>query len=103
MDKVTDIDEVPFHKLNLGQDEQKEEEPLEVTESLVPLPSDSPNAEGTTKDKEEGLMEVEVRLQRGEEKFKMYDKIYIGLLSEEETGNKETDESTYSYFGSGLN
>ena len=98
-EKVTDIDEVPFHKLNLGQDEQKEGEPLEVTESLVLSPSDSANMEGTTKDEEEGLMKVEVRLQREEEKFEMYDKIYVGLLSKEETSNMETDELMYSYFG----
>ena len=49
MEKVTDIDEVPFHKLNLGQDDQKEEEPLEVIESLVPPPLDSVNVEGLPK------------------------------------------------------
>ena len=98
-EEVTDIDKVPFHKLSLGQDEQKEGEPLEVTKSLAPLPSDSANMEGTVKDEEEGLMEVEVRLQKEEEKFKMYDKIYVNLLSEEETSNMETDELTYSYFG----
>ena len=61
-EKVTDIDEVPFHKLNLGQDKQKEGEPLEVTESLVAPPLDSTNMESTTKEEEEGLTEVEVRL-----------------------------------------
>ena len=99
MEKVTDMDEVPFHKLKLGQDEKREGKPLEVTESLVPPPSDSANAEGTTRDEEEGLMEVEVKLQKEEEKFEMYDKIYMGLLSEEETSDMETDNSTYSYFG----
>ena len=29
-EQTTDVDEVPFHKLNLGQDKQKEKEPLEV-------------------------------------------------------------------------
>ena len=54
--------------------------------------------EGTAKDEEERLMEVEVRIQR-EEKFEIYDKIYIGLLSKEETSNTERDELMYSYFG----
>ena len=69
-----------------------------MTESLVLPPSDSANAEGTATDEEEGLMEAEVRLQKEEEKFKMYDKIYISLLSEEETSDMETDELTYLYF-----
>ena len=55
-----------------------------MTESLVPLPSDTTNVEGTTKDEEEGLAEVDVKLQKEEEEFEMYDKIYIGLLSKEE-------------------
>ena len=50
---IMDIDEVPFHKLNLEQDEQKEKEPLEVTQSLVLLPSDPINVEATAKDKTE--------------------------------------------------
>ena len=37
MEQTTDIDEVPFSKLHMGQDDQKEE-PLEVTESLVQPP-----------------------------------------------------------------
>ena len=98
MKKITDRDEVPFYKLNLRHNVQKEGEPLEVTESLVPLPSDSAKAEDTAKDEEEGLIEAEVKLQREEEKFKMYDKIYVGLLSKEETSDMETDESMYSYF-----
>ena len=97
-EEVTDTDEVPFHKLNLGQDQQKEREPLEVTESLVLLPLDSANAEGTTKDKEEELMKAEVRPQKEEEKLEMHDKIYISLLSKEETSNTETDEMMYLYF-----
>ena len=53
MEQITDIDEVPFKKLNLGQDKQKEKEPLEVTQSLVPLPSYPMNAEAAAKDKTE--------------------------------------------------
>ena len=45
MEKATDIDKVPFHNLNLGQDVQKEGEPLEVMKSLVPLQLDSAKVE----------------------------------------------------------
>ena len=36
MEQITGIDEVPFHKLNLGQNEQKEKEPLEMMQSFSP-------------------------------------------------------------------
>ena len=98
-EQTTDIDEVPFHKLNLGQDKQKEKEPLEVVQSLVPPPSDPMNMEAATKDETEGQMDMETRLQKVAEKFEMYDRIYIGQLSEEETSNTETDDLAYSYFG----
>ena len=66
---------------------------------MVPSPSDSANVEGTVRDEEEGLSEAGVKLQKEEQKFKMYVRIYIGLLSKEETSNMETVDSTYSYFG----
>ena len=75
MENIIDIDKVPFHKFNLGQDDQKAGEPLQVTESLAPPPSDSANMEGSARDEEEGLMEVELRFQMEEEKFEMHDKI----------------------------
>ena len=56
---------MPFHKLNLGQDEQEERESLEVTQILVPLPSDPMNVEATTKDEtEEGQTFMDIRLQK---------------------------------------
>ena len=71
-----------------------------MTQSLVPLPSDPMNVEVTTKDEaEEGQMDMEIRLQKEVEKFKTYDRIYVGQLSEEETSNTEMDDSTYSYLG----
>ena len=91
MEQITDIDEVPFHKLNLGQDEQKEKEPLEVTQSLVAPPSDPMNTEATATE-EEGKMDMEVKLQTEAEKFKMYNRVYICQLHEEETSNTETDD-----------
>ena len=50
MEQTTEIDKLSFHKLNLGKDEQKEKEPLQVTQSLVPPLTDPTNAEGTAKD-----------------------------------------------------
>ena len=72
-----DIDNVPFHKLSLGQDDQKMDETIEVMQSLVLLPdrSERHNVEGTTKDEpkeEEGLTEMELRLQKEEEHYKLY-------------------------------
>ena len=97
-EQTKNINEVPFHELNLGQDEQKEQEPLEMTQSLVPQPSDLMDMEATTKDETEGggQMDMKTRLQKEAEKFEMYDRIYVGQLSEEEASNKEIDESAYS-------
>ena len=52
-----DIDEVPFSKLQIGQDDCKEES-LEVMELLV-LPPTLEASEDTTKNMDEGLREVE--------------------------------------------
>ena len=80
---------------------KKKKKPLEVTQSLVPWPSDPMNVEATAKDEteEEGLTDMEIRHQREVEKFEMYDRIYIGQLSKEETSNTETDYLAYSYIG----
>ena len=48
MEKTTDIEEIPFSKLQIGQDSHKEE-PLEVMESLVLPPSTLATSEDTTK------------------------------------------------------
>ena len=48
MEKIMDIDEVAFSKLQIGQDNHKEE-PLEVMESLVPPPPSSATLEDATK------------------------------------------------------
>ena len=57
-----DIDEIPFSKLQIGQDSHKEE-PLEVMESLVLPPSTLATLEDTIKNTDEGLTEAEVKLQ----------------------------------------
>ena len=43
--------------------------------------------------------EAEKRLQREEEKYELYDRIYVGQLSEKEETDMDTDGSTYTYFG----
>ena len=98
MEKIMDVDEILLSKLQIRQDGCKEE-PLEVMESLVLLPSTLGTSEDTTENTDEGLMEVEVKLQREEEKLKMYDRIYVGLLSDEEDSDMETNKLTYTYFG----
>ena len=95
--KVTEVNGLPFQNLTIGQDKLKEE-PLEVTDSLVPPPvMASATADNTMEDTDGGLTEQELRLQREEGE---YDKIYISLISEEEERNVDTDmdESTYPYF-----
>ena len=46
----------------------------------------------------EELSEVEKRLQKEEEKYDLYGRVYVGQLSEEEESGKDSDCSTYSYF-----
>ena len=45
------------------------------------------------------LLEAEKRLQREEEKYKLYNRIYVDQLSKEEETDMDTDGSTYTYFG----
>ena len=98
-----DIDKVPFHNLSLGQDRQKAEEPAKVTQSLVLLLTDTTNVGDAVKDKpgeaEEQLLEMELRLQKEVERYKLYDRVYIGQLSEGDTADKETDNLAYLYLG----
>ena len=82
---------------------------LEVTDTLIPLPeasaetpvaeapvADTVKSDNSTETHYEMLTEQELRIQREEEKYA----IYIGMLSEEEESNTETDtdETIYSYF-----
>ena len=47
----------------------------------------------------EGLLEVEKRPQREEEKYKLYDRMYVSQLSNKEESDTDTDGLTYTYFG----
>ena len=98
MEQTTDIDEVAFSKLQIRQSDPKEE-PLEVTKSVIPPPPVTEAPEEVTEDtNREELLEVEKRLQREEEKYKLYNGIYVGQLRKEEKSDTDTDCSTYSYF-----
>ena len=46
----------------------------------------------------EGLSEAKKRLQRDEEQYELYDRIYVGQLSNEEESNMDTNGLTYEYF-----
>ena len=93
VEKTVDVDEIPLNKLKIGQDNH-EEQPLEVTESLVLPPSTLAALEDTTENTDEGLTEAEVKLEGEEEKFTMYDRIYVGLPNDEESSDKETNKLT---------
>ena len=96
--QTIDIDKVPFSKLQTGQDDQKEEL-LEVTESLVPPPSMTEASDDTVENTNgEEMTEAERKLQKEEEKYEMYDRIYVGHLSEEEDSDMDTDDMGYTYF-----
>ena len=46
-----------------------------------------------------GLTEAERKRQREEEKYEIFDQIYVGQLSNEEDSNTDIDELAYTYFG----
>ena len=52
-------------------------------------------ADDNIKETDGGLTEQELRLQKEEEE---YNRIYVGLISEVEESNIETDELEYTYF-----
>ena len=73
-----------------------------MTQSLVLLLTEMTNAEDANKDEpgvaEEHLTEMELRLQKEVEIYELYDRVYIGQLSEEATTDMETDDLAYLYF-----
>ena len=98
-EQTTDIDEVAFSNLQIRQSILKEE-PIEVTKSLIPPPPMTEAPEDITENTNgEGLLKAEKRLQREEEKYKLYNRIYIGQLSNEEESITDTNRLTYTYFG----
>ena len=83
IDKATDIDKVAFSKLQIRQGHPKDEL-IEVTDSLIPPPLTETPGDMTGKNNSKELSEAERKLQQEEEKYDLYQQIYIGKLSEEE-------------------
>ena len=97
--QTMDIDEIPFNKLQIGQDDLKDE-PLEVMEPLVPPLHMMKTSDNTAENiNGEEHMEAERKLQREEEKYEMLDRIYVGHLSDEEDIDTNTDDMDYTSFG----
>ena len=57
-DQKADVDEIVFSKLQIGQSALKEE-PIEVTDSLIPLPTTEMQEDTVGKDDSEELSEIE--------------------------------------------
>ena len=98
-EQTADIDKVPFSKLQIGQDDQKEES-LKVMESLIPpLPPTTEMSDDTAENiNGEELTEAERKLQREEENYEMYDRIYVGQFNDEEDSNTDNNDISYTYF-----
>ena len=116
MRKVILVDDIPFQNLTIRHDKPREE-PLETINTLVPLsvamtmalvtdrakPGDITKGmekpDDTAEDNNRELTEQQQRLQKEAEKYELYDKVYIGQLSEEDMTDTEMDKSAYLYFG----
>ena len=90
-----EVDKIDIDKLNLEQDNPREEW-IKVTDSLIPPPTTSVEEEKATM---EELMEMETKYQQEEEKYGLQQKVYIDQLSKEEESDTGSDYSGYSYFG----
>ena len=97
IDKTMDVNEIALSKLQIRQSDPKEE-PIEVTDSLIPPPLTETPGGMTGKNDRKELLEVERKIQQEEEKYELYQRIYIGQLTEEEESDTESDGSTYRYF-----
>ena len=99
IDQTTDIDKVAFSKLQIRKSNLKEE-PIEVMNSLIPPPPPMTETPGDTtgNTNREKLSEAEKRLQKEEEKYDLYGRVYVGQLSKKVESDKHLDCSTYSYF-----
>ena len=71
-----------------------------VTDMAKPddITKDMAKPDDTMEDNNRELTECEQRLQKEAEKYELYDRVYIGQLSEEDMTDTETEESAYLYF-----
>ena len=101
--KVVSADDLPIQNLSIHQDKLEEESP-EASDAVVPPQealaatpaTDVAKLEDIMEESSGGLTEQEQRLQREEDKYA----IYIGMLSDEEERDTETDmdESIYPFY-----
>ena len=96
------VNDLPIQNLTI-QEDKKEEEMPEVTNTLVPPPEASAETPATVVTKQEniaeeedneGLTDQEKTLQKEEEEYA----IYIGMLSKEEESDTKTDTDESPYF-----
>ena len=88
IDKITDVNEVAFSKLQIGQSNLKEE-PIEVTDALVPPPSTKIPRDMTGKNDGKELSETERKLQQDKRNTTYTKESYVRQLSEEvESGHR---------------
>ena len=82
-----------MNKLSLDHDNPQEEQ-IQVTDSLILPPTMDEEKKNTTQEK----MDVETNNDwQEEEEFEIWQKIYVGQLSDEES-DMSLDLSGYSYF-----
>ena len=93
--KTTDIGKVAFSKLQIGQSDPKEEL-IQVTDSLIPPPLSMETPRDMPMERNYGKWKN--RLQKEEEKYNLYRRVYVGHLSKEEKSDMDSDCLTYSYF-----
>ena len=93
-----DVDELAFSKVQIRHSDLKEEL-VEVTDSLIlPLTTKAPE-DTVDKNDSDKPSKVGRKQQQEDDKYTVYQRTYMGQLSDEEEGNTESDYSGYSYFG----
>ena len=90
IDPKADVDKIAFSKLQIRQGDLKEKL-VEVTDMLIPPPMTKTPEDIVEKSNSDKLSKAERKLQQEEEKYKLYQRVYMGQLSEEEESNTEPD------------
>ena len=98
IDQKMDVDGLALNKLQIGQNDPKEEQ-VDVTESLIPPLTTKALEKMAEKTDNDVLTKVEKRDQQQEERYVVYQRTYVGQLIEEEESDRESDYSGYRYFG----
>ena len=69
-----------------------------MTDSLIVPPMTKIPKDTVEKRNSNELSKVDRKLQEEEEKYELYQRLYVGQFSEEEESNTESDCLGYSYF-----